>query len=102
MTYREVLDWVIRHSINGEFLNIIEVPKEGNECGGQNYEWWMQMFGALPDEPLAEGIYLYFYTSQINDNIDDNFGHVVEPDKSLRLFVNGYDWINFYKLEDGI
>lgn len=100
MTYREVLDWVIRHSINGEFLNIIEVPQKGNECGDQNDGWWMRMFGALVGEPLAEGKYLYFYTSQIPDNVDDNLGHVIKPDKSLRLFGNGYDWINFYRLEE--
>lgn len=100
MTYKQALDWVVGHSINGEFLNIIVVPEKGNEWGEQNDGWWMQMFGALPNETLAEGTYLYFYTSQIPDDVDNNFGRIFDPDMSLKLFNNGYDWINFYKLED--
>ena len=101
MTYKQALDWVVGHSINGKCIDIIFVPEVRDySCNYQNEKWWMETFGVLPQRFLEEGTYLYFYTSQIPDDVDNNFGRIVEPDMSVKVFDNGYDWINFYKLEE--
>lgn len=38
----EILEWICKESIEGEFLNIVDVPE--TSWWEQNEEWWMQMF----------------------------------------------------------
>ena len=98
MKAKDVLDWIVVYSINGEFLSMVEVPKE------QNDEWWIQHFGFLPTHHVEEGEYLYYYASQIYDDIKDEFGNVIEPDAKIEICNTGgiydYDYVLLYKMED--
>lgn len=101
MKARNILKWVVKESINGEFLGMVIVPNEGDEEWEQNEQWWIDMFGGVPAGPIEEGEYLYFYSSQIPDGIHtDAFGYA-EPDAQIELPQrHGWDYINLYKLED--
>lgn len=96
MKAKDVLDWIVVNSINGEFLSMIEVPKE------QDNEWWVHYFGFLPTHHVEEGEYLYYYASQICDDIKDEFGNVIEPDAKIEICNTGdmydNDVVLLYKL----
>lgn len=100
----EVLNWIIRESIEGEILNTIYVPKEGREQGLQNWKWWDAMFGARPRKCLEQGTYLYYYRSSTNEffgYITDVTGKVRIPDAIIDLPTESdFDYIYLYKLED--
>ena len=97
-----ILNWICRESINGEFLNMIDVPKEGEYEWEQNEAWWLNNFGTLPPEAIPEGRYIYYYTSQIPDEVEDIFGMTFYPDCVMELCNSGtacdYDYIYMYKL----
>lgn len=93
MLAKDVLEWICKSSINGEFLNLIDIPEKEE----QTEEWWIDTFGGLPAHVIPEGKYLYFYTSQI-DYFD------FEPDAEIELCNTGtmhdYDYINLIKIDD--
>ena len=96
----EILDWICRESIEGELLNIVDVPSADAEEWDvrQDDEWWYEMFGACPPYPVSEGKYLYFYTSSMRSSLVEYY---LYPDAQIEIpFENGFDYINFYKLED--
>lgn len=98
----EILEWIIKESINGEFLNIIDVPEEGEETFEQNEEWWLNTFGGVPPHPVKPGQYLYFYISSFRSGFGEDYMY---PDFSIELpdasMTFGTDYINFYRIEDG-
>ena len=98
----EILDWICRESIEGEFLNIVEVPEEGEHSWEQNEEWWTNMFGACPPHPIIAGKYLYYYRSSFyGEYITDNHGNITLPDAEIELPTESdFDYIYLYKLED--
>lgn len=97
----DILDWIVRKSIEGELLNIIVVPNEGEHSWEQNEEWWTQWCGACPPHPVEQGGYLYYYESQIDEYITDANGNIKEPDVTIELPTDsGFDYIYLYKLED--
>ena len=98
MKTKDILEWVCKESINGEFLDTIEVPDEGVEPWEQNEEWWLGHFGMCPPFPIPRGKYLYFYTSQVFQNVCDSSGCECDADAQIELW--GDDYINLYKLED--
>lgn len=91
----EILDWICRESIEGEFLNIIEVPEEGENEWEQNEDWWINQMGMYPPYPIEKGRYLYYYTSAISDEIDN--GCYVQPNATIEL---SNEYILLYKVED--
>ena len=93
----EVLDWIVKYSVNGEFLNVIDVPEEGEEEWKQNEEWWNNQMGACPPYPISAGRYLYFYSSQLAPDVYDSRVAYVAPDMEIEC---GNDCINLYKVED--
>lgn len=92
----EILDWICNESIEGEFLGIVNVPVWWE----QSEEWWLQEFGGVPPYAIGEGKYLYYYTSQIPDEVC-YAGCYIEPDAEIELSTeDGFDFINLYKVED--
>lgn len=97
----DILEWICRESINGEDLNIVEVPEEGDNEWEQNEEWWTNMFGMYPPHPVSEGKYLYYYEDAAIGEMRDLRDAYVAPDAIIEIPVeNGFDYINLYKLED--
>jgi hypothetical protein len=43
MTYKDALLWMIDYSINGEFIDIIDIRDVEDQS-----EWWKDMFGGCP------------------------------------------------------
>lgn len=94
MKATEILEWICRESINGEFLGMIDVPEHDEGICMQTADWWYDMFGGCPPHPIETGRYLYFYTSQVED-IDG------EPDAQIELPTEyGFDYIHLYKMEE--
>ena len=94
----EILEWICRESIEGELLNIVDVPEEGESSWEQNEFWWTQMFGACPPHPVSAGKYLYFYESNMSRcDVYDSRGSYYEPDAMIE---SGSDYIHLYKLDD--
>lgn len=91
-----ILDWIIRESIQGEFLGVIDVPDEGDEFCPQDEEWWWDSFGALPPAPIPAGKYLYYHTSQISDEINNDNGYH-SPDAEIEDGDGSY---YLYKIDD--
>lgn len=91
MKATEILEWICRESINGENLNMIEIP----DWWELDDEWWNNMFGACPPCPIAAGKYMYYHTSNIG------WGQLEDPDATIELPIkNGFDYIHLYKVED--
>lgn len=98
MKAKDLLKWIIDKSINGEFLNIIDVPEEGENEWQQNEEWWINQVGMYPPYPIEVGKYMYFYASQVlGVELED-------PDAEIEICnadnMYDYDYIYLYKLED--
>ena len=95
MKAKEILEWICRESINGEYLNTIEVPAPDD---GQDEEWWLGMFGGCPPQPIEGGCYLYFYLSSGFEPME------ADPDAEIELMNTGtmfdYDYIYFYRIDD--
>lgn len=88
----DILDWICRESIDGEFLNMVEVPEEGEHEWEQNEDWWINQFGNYPPYPIAAGKYLYRY--------GDTICHQA-PDAEIELAtMDGFEYIYLYQLED--
>ena len=52
-----------------------------------------------PPCPIEKGKYLYYYTSAIDEEIDN--GCYVQPDATIELSdEHGFDYIYLYKVED--
>lgn len=101
MAAKEILNWICKNSINGEFLNIIKVPQEGEEEWEQNEGWWINTFGAAPPRPIPSGEYLYFYESNGFENgmLNEN-GRLEDSDCVIELSESyGFDHIFLYKIE---
>lgn len=98
MEAKDLLKWIIAKSINGEFLNIIDVPEEGENEWQQNEEWWINQLGMYPPYPIEAGKYMYFYASQVLG------AELEDPDAEIEICnadnMYGYDYIYLYKLED--
>ena len=94
----ELLDWIVRDSINGEFLGTIEVPCEEE----QTEEWWINTFGGVPPHSISEGKYLYFYESQLpSAEVHDMRNAYVAPDTTIELPTDsGFDYIFLYMIEE--
>jgi hypothetical protein len=100
MKATEILEWIVKESINGEFLNLVDVPEEGNEEWEQNEEWWYDWCGSCPPHSIPSGQYLYYYHSVICDTIYSN-GKYNGPDAKIELpCEDGLDYIYLYKVED--
>lgn len=99
MKYKEVLEWIVKQSINGEFLNFVEVPDEYDEFTPQTEEWWQNFCGACPPAPIAAGKYLYYYDDSIDSHIENESGVCQFPDAEVEVEA-GKSYINFYLLED--
>lgn len=98
MKATEILEWIIRESIEGEFLNYVDVPEEGDGEYQQNEEWWTMWCGNYPPHPIQSGRYLYYYQSAICDTIYFN-GQYHQPDTQIEI-ENGFDYIYLYKIEE--
>lgn len=94
----EILEWIVNESINGEFLNFVNVPEEGNENWEQNEEWWNTWCGSCPPKPIPSGRYLYYYSGS-HDEIRDKNNYVRTPDVVVHL-EDDEELIYLYKLED--
>lgn len=44
MKAKDILRWIINESIEGEYLNTIDVPNEGDESWEQNESWWLAAY----------------------------------------------------------
>lgn len=93
----EILEWICKESINGEDLNLVDVP----DAETQTKEWWCDMMGGCPPHTIPSGTYLYLYASSIPDGIND-----VSPDAEIELCNNGtmnnFDYIYLYRIDDAI
>lgn len=89
-----ILKWICRESINGEDLNLVEVPDAGKQTEG----WWYDTMGGCPPHKILSGTYLYLYASSIPDGIND-----ILPDAEIELCNAGtmfdYDYIYLYKID---
>ena len=92
MKATEILEWIVKESINGEFLNLVDVPEEGNEEWEQNEEWWYDWCGSCPPHSIPSGKYMYYYTCAISDKINN-----VQPDATIEFPCED---IYLYKVED--
>lgn len=103
MKANDILAWICKESINGEFLNFVEVPDEYDDYNPQTEEWWINEFGACPPCAIAKGKYMYFYASQVGEDIIDEHGNYIEPDAQIEICNDsgmfGYDYINLYFVE---
>lgn len=90
-----ILDWIVQKSINGEYLGMKEVPEYNEELGQQTEEWWLDAFGGMPPAPIDGGNYLYYYRSQIPDEILDELYGCLSADAEIEL---GDDLIYLYKI----
>lgn len=61
MKAKEILDWIIKESINGEILHYIDVPEQGDAEWEQNENWWWDMLRSLPPAPVPAGKYICLY-----------------------------------------
>ena len=99
MKAKEILEWICRESICGEYLNTIDITEE--EC--QDEEYWINTFGMSPAAPIPAGRYLYYYLTNVCDRIIIN-GKDFEPDAEIELpnedNMWGCDYIYLYKIED--
>ena len=97
----QILEWVVKESIDGEFLNFVDVPEEGENEWQQNEEWWNVWCGNYPPHPIKCGHYLYYYQSAICDTIYLN-GQYYGPDAQIEIpdDKSGFDYIYLYKVED--
>ena len=98
-----ILEWIISQNINGKFLHTIDVPEEGEEEWQQNEEWWCEALGFYPPAPIEAGRYLYFYVSEVEEDVWDAYNGYCEPDAEIEVcnsdHLYGYDYIHLYKLE---
>lgn len=101
MKAKEILKWICKESIEGEYLNIIDIPDENDEWNPQTEEWWTNQFGALPPAPVPAGEYLYYYRCDGGacDWITDEHGNNCQPDVEVEVVETG-DSIYLYRLED--
>jgi len=100
MKATEILEWIIRESIEGDFLNYVDVPEEGENELQQNEEWWTMWCGNYPPHPIPSGRYLYYYQSAVCDTIYFNGQHHA-PDAQIEIpDENGFDYIYLYKIEE--
>lgn len=60
MKAREILDWIIKYSLNGEDLNSVEISA-GDEFESQS-DFILHFFGCSPDKVIQPGEYLYVYS----------------------------------------
>lgn len=79
-------------------LQIVYVPKEGENEWEQNEDWWMREIGAMPPSPIESGTYVYFNPNHVEFTMYDKYYEVVEPDAEVELTYMEY--LYFYKLED--
>lgn len=99
MKANDILSWIIRESIDGENLFMLEVPEEGDAEWEQNEEWWVSTIGSAPPAPLAAGRYLFYYSSQICNDVGIESYANVSPDAEIE--AEPYtDSIYFYLIED--
>ena len=95
-----ILTWIVKESIEGEFISFVDVPEEGENEWEQNEGWWNTWCGSCPAHPIQSGHYLYYYQSAICDTIYFN-GQYHEPDAQIEIPTdNGFDYIYLYKVED--
>lgn len=97
MKAKDILEWIVRDEVEGKFLHTIVVPEEGDEEWEQNEEWWWDTLGFVPPCPIEPGKYLYFYVSEVANDIWDSNGGYCEPDAEIEAYN---DYIHLYRLED--
>lgn len=66
MKAREILDWIIKYSLNGEDLNSVEISA-GNEFESQP-DFILRFFGCSPDKVIQPGEYLYVYSDVLPED----------------------------------
>ncbi len=93
MKATEVLEWICREGINGEKLFTTRIY---DDTESKTDEFWTLTFGGVPSRPIPAGKYIYYYYSDISENIF--FDGFREPDGAIQL--SGNDYIFFYRLDD--
>lgn len=93
----EILDWICKDSIEGETISTIYVPATDDEWRPQDKEWWVQMFGYAPSQPIPSGTYLYYYSGSHDEIRID--GKMYKPDAIIHIEENE-ELIYLYKVED--
>lgn len=97
MKASQVLEWITSQAIEGEFLDLVDVPEEADDFNPQTEEWWLNFCGGVPPMAIPAGKYMYFYRSKY-DEISYN-GKYFAPDAEVEL-VGDNDIIYFYRIED--
>ena len=96
----QILEWIVKESIEGGFLNFVDVPEEGENEWQQNEDWWKVFCGSCPPHPIQSGRYLYYYQSAICDDMYIG-GRYYEPDSQIEIPDEyGFDYIYLYKIEE--
>ena len=70
MNAKQVLEWIVKESINGELLSFIDVPEEGDNEWEQNEDWWLNEMGGIPPSSVPSGRYLYFYEAIVDNTLE--------------------------------
>ncbi len=100
MKAKQILEWIVKESVNGEFLNFLEVPDEGTEEWEQNEEWWISQLGATPPAAIQAGRYLYYYSDQLEMiDYDGQMQKCFTPDVIIES-VSDNCYIFLYRMED--
>lgn len=86
MKANAILEWVVKESINAEFLGFIDIPEEGECEWEQNEEWWNNTIGGVPPSPVNEGRYLYLYESNVDDTLGVPDAEIELPDDVIHLY----------------
>lgn len=94
----DILDWIVRESIEGEDLLLIDVPSVDDEDVPQNDEWWNNMVGESPEKMVDAGRYLVLYPDDARDFICTPTMEYV-PDATIRI-NDGETIVYIYKVED--
>jgi hypothetical protein len=98
MKATEILEWIVRESIEGEDLLLIDVPSVDDEDVPQDDEWWYNMIGESPEEMVDAGRYLVLYPNDARDFICTSTKEYV-PDATI-LFNDGETIVYLYKVEE--
>ena len=93
----EILEWIVRESIEGVDLLLIDVPSVDDEDVPQNDEWWYNMIGESPEEMIDAGRYLVLYPDDARDFICTPTMEYV-PDATIRI-NDGETIVYLYKVE---
>ena len=103
MKATEILEWIVRCSIEGENLVLIDIPSVDDEYTPQNEAWWWNKVGGSPEEMVDAGTYLMYYPNDARDFIqlptEEYTIKEYVPDATVRFDDDG-SIVYLYKVED--